>query len=384
MIMGFSRCAVIAIFAATVVASCENASQVVGTSPGAMPQAASTRSKSWHGLTPVSLASFFEGSTTAGTRGSLLSQGPPPRRCPSRCWIFGSEFGGTTINRYTPGSNDPPNCDRLRATSVNGFGAAFKALYVPDGDTDSIKIFDTRRNGRVCPEKPDDSVIDGTPSQPFGQPSDAAGTRFGMAVANIVTYSSTPPYYGPGSLTACTQSGFRGAWTCTNYTNSAITGYAGGVACCSYVGSTYYCYLSAEGGPPSSPVGVLISYPNCSGSGTQVGGFVNPSTGGLDIDRDGNLVAISISDATVYVYSGCPNCQLKFKSRRLAGLPIYGHLDKFSAQFIVGDAANGSLDVYRYRLKKGLGHYLYSITDGLEPNETVEGAVFYRNSDEPL
>lgn len=65
------------------------------------------------------------------------------------------------------------------------------------------------------------------------------------------------------------------------------------------------------------------------------------------------------------------------------GVPVYGHFDAFGIQYIVGDAANGSLDDYNYTLCHGCppyGYfkYHYSVTDGLYASETPEAAAYIR------
>jgi hypothetical protein len=328
------------------------------------------QSRTWQGLTPVSLASLYEGNTTVARRVLLGSRQRPPK-CGVSCGLWASEFGATALDRFTYGANAPPVCLVPNIAYVNDIDTIeTKAdLYVPDGGSDTIDVFHYSPRSDKCPKKPEYSILDGPANMPIGQPSDVVPLDQGSTffVANIVDYTSSPPYYGPGSVSVCNQS------ACTNYSNPAITGYAGGVTS-DFSGN---CYLSAEGGAPSSPFGVLLYYPNCTGPGEQTTGFVNPSTGGLAVDQEGNIVAISISDATAYVYKGCPNCQLLSKNG-LMGSPIYGHFSVLGGLFVVGDAANGSLDFYDY-YASGISArftYLYSVTDGLYASETPEAAAF--------
>jgi hypothetical protein len=337
-----------------------------------LPQSAG-RPHRWHGVMPVSLASFFQGDATFAGRG-LASLRPQAQKCGTTCGVWASEFGATALYRYAYLTSGSPLCSVPNVADVNDIDTQTKStVYVPDGEDGTIKVFRYKASSNQCPDRPKSTIANGPASMPIGQPSDVVPLNQGstLFVANIIDYISSRPYYGPGSVSVCNQRG------CTNYTNAAITGYAGGVACCTTSGSVNYCYLSAEGGAASSPTGVLLYYPNCTGQSRQATGFVNPSTGGLAVDSAGNLVAISISNAMAYVYGGCPNCQLLFESS-LIGQPIYGHFNTLGGLFVVGDAANGSLDLYSYRYSGGSGSFTYdrSITEGLNASETPEGAAF--------
>jgi hypothetical protein len=363
--------AILPAIAITLLTSCSGASSTPTNPPNFVPQGVA-RSRAWHGLKAVSLASLYQGST-ALARLAVPALQPPPGKCSEHCGFWASEFGANGVLRYGYSGNVPPECSVPGVAYVNDVNSETKNyLFIPDGANYTIDEYYFRHADGKCPQRPRYSIPDGPLStMPIGQPSDVVPLNGGstLFVANIVDYVSSPPYYGPGSVSVCSQS--KG---CTNFTNSAITGYAGGVACCTKSGSVSYCYLSAEGGAPNSPAGVLLYYPSCTGQGEQATGYVNPSTGGLDVDEDGNLAAVSMSDATVYVYGGCPKCQLLFKNP-LRGLPVYGHFNTFTDEYVVGDAANGSLDVYEYSPSEGFS-YFYSITDGLYASETPEGAAF--------
>ena len=58
-------------------------------------------------------------------------------------------------------------------------------------------------------------------------------------------------------------------------------------------------------------------------------------------------------------------------------LSLFGHLDKQSKAFAVGDFENGAIDVYDYRSPSAL-NYRYSLNDGLTASSFVEGAAYIR------
>ncbi len=61
---------------------------------------------------------------------------------------------------------------------------------------------------------------------------------------------------------------------------------------------------------------------------------MNTYYGGLDIDKNGNIVAISAFDSNVYVYSGCnPACTLVGGPFPMHGEAVFGHLNKQSMTF---------------------------------------------------
>lgn len=95
---------------------------------------------------------------------------------------------------------------------------------------------------------------------------------------------------------------------------------------------------------------VLVYYAHCRGHGVITTGYKALSSGGLDIDENGNLLSISLvnpSASALYVHSGCnPACTLVGGPFQLLGTPTYGHLDASSKRFITADY--NELDVYSY------------------------------------
>ena len=92
--------------------------------------------------------------------------------------------------------------------------------------------------------------------------------------------------------------------------------------------------------------GILLYFKPFRKLGRVAGGFVNAYEGGLDLDRDGNLVSISYADAKLYVYKGCdPKCTLLGGPFTLNGNTIFGHLNGRSTEFAGADYQYGRIDV---------------------------------------
>lgn len=186
-----------------------------------------------------------------------------------------------------------------------------------------------------------------------------------IAIANQWDYSN----YGlaAGSITVCTEAG-----GCTaNLTNSAMYRLAG-VA----IDPAGDCWASALNSASGSAT--LTYFKGCSGAGTQATGYENAGYGSLDIDRKGNLVAMSFSfttdKTTVYVYAGCkPTCKLVGGPFDLMGTTTNGHLNAPCTEFVVADPEYGQVDVYSYAPTSV--KYLYSFNDGLSKSDDVSAVA---------
>ncbi len=95
--------------------------------------------------------------------------------------------------------------------------------------------------------------------------------------------------------------------------------------------------------------------------------------GGLDIDKNGNLVAISAFTSQMYVYSGCdPACTLVGGPFSMQGEAVFGHLNKQSMTFCAGDFSTAGMDVYYY--SPSALTYWYSFNNGLCPASNPKAA----------
>jgi hypothetical protein len=143
----------------------------------------------------------------------------------------------------------------------------------------------------------------------------------------------------------------------------------------------------------SNPV-ALTYFQGCSGSGQTATGYANPYPGGVDIDKDGNLVAISTQTLNqsgnlvplssqpsgLYVYSGCkPACKRIGGPFSMEGQALYGHLNADSTTFAAADYRLGQIDVYRYG--PNALTYMYSFNNGLFET-SIKGVAYNRRSEE--
>jgi hypothetical protein len=138
------------------------------------------------------------------------------------------------------------------------------------------------------------------------------------------------------------------------------------------------CWASGE---TTSYTSSLIYFAGCTGSGVAATGFAQTlAFGALDIDKNGNLVVISVP-TSLYVYKGCkPKCKLLGGPFTLEGSSTFGHLNEDSTSFAVGDYQYSQVDIYSYRPTSVT--YRYSFNNGLTPSQLVEGAAYDPRSKE--
>ncbi len=297
--------------------------------------------------------------------------GAPCRRadaCADRGGIYGSQFFSSIINGYHHHNtgNGPPVCS-LGASYANTIAVDGKGnLIDPDGGTRTIIVY--RGPGMCGPEV--GAVADG-----FGQPADAASMDAAngtIVVGNI--FDNVARSHGPSHGTS---SGFASISLCTlangctvNLSNPNMFLVAG-VA----LANDGDCWAS---GTDSSGSGTLFYFAGCSEEGQIATGFHNVSYGGLDIDKNGNLVSIDLGtsgSSSLWVYRGCnPACTLVGGPFPLLGQTVFGHLNEQSMAFVTGDFEFGQLDIYDYSPTSLT--YSYSINNGFSPSEEVEGAAY--------
>lgn len=263
--------------------------------------------------------------------------------------------------RAIPRRNRPRTCTVQGAPgggiAVDGRGNLIEA----DGGSRTIRIF---QGPKMCgPEI-------GSFGDQYGQPSDVASANAAtgaIVVANIFDTS------GAGSISVCTLAG-----GCTrNLTNPAMYEVAGVAQA-----KNGDCWASAL---DSSGFATLTYFVACAGSGQVATGFKNASYGGLDIDKDGNLVSVDLIGAgsgALWVYKGCnPGCKLVAGPFALEGETVFGHLDNDSTKFAGADFEFGQVDIYRYSTKSL--SYEYSFNNGFGGSSSdVEGVAYNPRSKE--
>lgn len=274
--------------------------------------------------------------------------------------IYVAESFGTTILGYRANNakNQPPIC--MVHDGYGGTAIAADAdgnLIDPDSASKSIVIF---KGPKMCGRKL------GSIQDPYGAPTDASSIHAAsgtIAVANIFDGS------GGGSIAVCTLSG-----GCTKNLRIASMYEVAGVA----LAANGDCWASATN---STGVALLTYFKGCSGSGQTATGFQNAYYGGLDVDGNGHLLAISSFDGKLYVYKGCnPACSLFGGPYSLQGEAVFGHLNRKSTEFATADFVSGSIDVYGYTGKSLT--YQYSFNNGLSSSLEIEGVTYNFRADE--
>jgi hypothetical protein len=285
--------------------------------------------------------------------------------------IYVSGFAATELWGFPKNNsgNGPSTCTVSPTSSVNGFGVDESGnLMVPNAFfVSSVELREVNVYGPgMC------GPLLGTITDPYGQPADASAvsaTTGNIAVGNIFDISAA------GSVSVCT---LASATCSTNLTNPAMYEVAG-VA----MANNGDCWADAIN---SSDVASLVYFAGCSGAGVVATGFVNPFYGGVDIDKYGNLVTVSLFGPSfslpsqVYVYSGCnPACTL-ISTSNLTGESIFGHLGKNSQRFVTTNLESADVEVYKYRAQSGLT-LNYSFTGGIPcSSDECEAAAYSPSS----
>jgi len=268
--------------------------------------------------------------------------------------LYVTEFEGSDAYCYAPNNwktNGAATGSTGPVSYVNGQAVDGKGNFIdPDGGTRTVIIFSSPCGSEL-----------GSFSDTYGQPSDASSADAAtgtIAVGNIFDNSGEP-----GSISVCTLSG-----GCTaNLTNSNMYEVAG-VA----MDNNGNCWASATN---SAGTATLTYFAGCTGSGEAATGYENSYYGGLDIDKNGNLVSISAFNSELYVYSGCnPACTVVGGPFALYDEAVFGHLDRQSMSFSAGDFALGQVDTYSY--SPSALTFLGSFNNGLTSSYIVEGASY--------
>ncbi|HEX3671658.1 MAG TPA: hypothetical protein VHT92_08150 [Candidatus Cybelea sp.] len=308
----------------------------------------------------ASLAAGCAGGTQAVGVPSAVAQRPAlepghPGVLPDsfRRGIYVATSFGTTILGYRANNskNRPPICTVHGAYAPNGVAADSDGnLIDPDGSS-TITIF---KGPKMCGRKL------GSIHDQYGPPTDASSVH--AATGTIAVASIFKPS-GGGSIAVCTLAG-----GCTKNLRIASMYEVAGVA----LAANGDCWASATN---SAGVALLTYFKGCSRSGQTATGFQNSYYGGLDIDGEGHLLAISAFDGNLYVYNGCnPGCSLVGGPYSLQGEAVFGHLNKKSTEFATADFVTGSVDVYAYTPKKIA--YLYSFNNGLSSSLEPLGVTY--------
>jgi hypothetical protein len=283
---------------------------------------------------------------------------PDKHKKKSLVGIYGSTFYPTIINGYkgTDPKNGPPVCDLTGNSIVNDVAVDGKGnLIVPVGNPYTTIIY-----------KPNCGPEVGALGYTYylGQPSDAASLN---AVTGTIIVGNIFSLSGPGDISVCTLS-----LGCTTYLVNQNFYELAGVA----LARNGDCWGS---GSNSRGTATMTYFKHCAGSGQAATGWKNTYYGGLDIDTKGNIVAVDAFVPQLWIYRGCnPACHVVAGPFALHGTTLFGHLNRAGSGWIGGDHQSGMLDVYKYSTKALT--YEYSISNGLDASDDVEGAAFSPSS----
>ena len=284
--------------------------------------------------------------------------------------IYVSQFFGTDVLGYKPKANKanvPPICSEY-ATSVNDVATDSKAnLIVPDGGAAQVEVY---QGPNLCGPAASPASFPDSDGQPSGATTKNALTDT-IYVANILFASQTY-----GGVSVCTLAG-----GCTStLSNPAVNDYAYSVKL-DKAGNLYFAgrVLVAT----SQYSAALILFKNGQGAGEVVPGYVNAYPGGLDMDNQGNLLAIDAHAngvGALYIYTGCPDNCTANGPWPLQAESVFGKLNRQNDRYYVGDFINGTVDVYKYTGPKGGISYLYSFNNSLTVSGDVHGIALNRPS----
>ena len=231
----------------------------------------------------------------------------------ARSGLYVNDYSGSSSTVYgyrqKNRGNDPPTCTKVvryaRGVAVDGKGN----LIVPQGSG-----FTAFRGPRMCGRE--------LAQIGLGWEGNAVDAASANAAEGTIAVASIQDGSGYGSVQLCTlKTGCR-----AHLTNSAMN-----FVLAVTMANDGDCWAASEQGLNMGYVAVLTYFKGCLGPGVTATGYQNPSSGGLDIDKNGNLVSISCSVAScstpaIYVYSGCnPTCEKVGGPLALQGNAGYGN-----------------------------------------------------------
>jgi hypothetical protein len=268
--------------------------------------------------------------------------------------FYGSDILGYESNRHGSADkkNGPPACEITGVFGVNDIGADGSGNVIDPDGTHYIKIYAPNCGSEL-----------GEISDYYGEPDDAYSANAGTGTIVVTNIEDTEQKYG--SVLVCTLK--KG---CSRHlTNANMAGLVAGVA----VDKTGDCWASSTN---SSGAASLTYFKGCRGSGQTATGYENQSYGGLEVDKEGNLISIDVNNAAIYVYAGCnPACTLVGGPFALHGESIYGKLDPAGKTFAAPEFDSGQVDIYAYSPSRGLT-YEYSFSNGLSASLLPEGTAY--------
>ena len=212
-----------------------------------------------------------------------------------------------------------------------------------------------------------------TLNDPFGYGVDAASNDAAsgiIAVADYLGLSETGP--APGNIALCTVA--KGCYADLNspymHTLAGVAMDRQGDCWATAVSEVYYGQVT------------LTYFKRCKGTGQLATGYLNSEAAGIDIDAQGDIVAVDNHNdqGTIYVYSGCkPACTLVAGPLSLRGWGNYGHLNRAGDEYAFANEDFGTIDIYAYTPTALTYEYSF---DGPQGYQVIEGVAFNPRSKE--
>jgi hypothetical protein len=307
-----------------------------------------------------------------------------PPDTPQRGGFYSSEFRSDIgVWGYSPKPDKAdmgPSCvPHGHRFNVNGISADEKGNLVvpgsedPDGTMWTVDVYQGAAEPHIC------GKLLGKIPITAGQPVDAFSFDAAKLPIVVSVIDSTTHL---GEIVKCSLAKL----SCeAPVTSPAITGYSAGIA----EARNEDCWLAtAKRVDVGVPAGFrLVWFPHCHAQKAMVvtGTTFQSFYGGLFIDESKNkegkgnrLGSFDAFDGVLHVYTGCKPACVEYGREKLAGQSFFGGLNGASNRLAVGDATNGSVDVYRYDAEHHFKDFglLYSFNGGLERSRLVMSGIF--------
>jgi hypothetical protein len=278
---------------------------------------------------------------------------------------FGSTIWGYPLNNV---NNQGPICT-VPWTVQNPIDIAVDRkgrLIEPEGSSGSARV-NIGTGPAMCGAKL------ATLNDPYGLGVDAASNDAAngiIAVADYLGLSSSGP--APGNIALCTVA--KGCYA--DLTSPYMHTLAGvamdrhGDCWASAVSEVYYALQT------------LTYFKHCKGVGNLATGYVNGQALGIDIDADGNIVAVDDDNdhGELWVYSRCkPACTLVAGPLSLRGWGNYGHLNRAGNEYAFANEDFGTIDIYAYTPTSLTYEYSFF---GPKGYQVIEGVAYNPRSKE--
>jgi hypothetical protein len=311
----------------------------------------------------------------ASSIGSLSAAQTQPRSRPlsevAKHGIYVVTYSPSTVLGYRQHNtqNDGPICTIPWNVHVPASIAVDRtgALIVPDPQAlPGVQNVEIGTGPDMC------GPLRATITDPYGYPTDAA--VFGDAATGIIAVANSSGFYGsgpsgpPGNIAICTI-----AKGCYADLTSRYMYTVGGIA----MDKHGNCWASAV---DVEFVHTLTYFKHCAGTGIVTTGYSHQSSGGLEVDRDGNIVSLDSDkqgDGLLWVYGGCkPACTVVGGPFTLHDFARYGRLNGDGTEFAAASETDSAIDIYAYTPTSLTYEYNFWMGIGVSPSP--QGVAYNR------